>query len=89
MDSCLLDKGSLGYFSSLDIGQSRFQGTECEAISRIRVILQNQQHNYDVLSCGAAPTVGAGKISNICLIGNIFPISNIYPIGNIFLIRNI
>jgi hypothetical protein len=48
MDTCLLDKGSLGYLSSLEVGQSRFQRTECEAISRIRVILQNQQHNYDV-----------------------------------------
>jgi hypothetical protein len=43
----------------------------------------------DTLSCGAAPTTGAGKISNICPIGNIFPISNICPIGNIFPIGNI
>jgi hypothetical protein len=48
MDTCLLDKGSFGYFSSLEVGQSRFQGMECQAISRIRVILQNQQQNYDV-----------------------------------------
>jgi hypothetical protein len=42
-----------------------------------------------VLSCGAAPTAGAGKISNICPIGNICLISNICPIGNIFPISNI
>jgi hypothetical protein len=42
-----------------------------------------------IVSCGAAPTAGAGKISNIlpisniCPIGNIFPISDICPIGNI------
>jgi hypothetical protein len=41
------------------------------------------------LSCGAAPTAGADKISNILPIGNIFPISNICPIGNIFPISNI
>jgi hypothetical protein len=50
---------------------------------------------YENLSCGAAPTAGAGKISNIlpisniCPIGNIFPINNICPIGNIFPISNI
>jgi hypothetical protein len=37
----------------------------------------------DLLSCGAAPTAGAGKINNILSIGNIYPISNICPIGNI------
>jgi hypothetical protein len=41
------------------------------------------------LSCGAAPTAGAGKISNICPIGNIYSISNIFPIGNICPIDNI
>jgi hypothetical protein len=47
------------------------------------------------MSCGAARTAGACKISNIlpisniCPIGNIFPISNICPIGNIFPIGNI
>jgi hypothetical protein len=47
------------------------------------------------MSCGAAPTAGAGKISNIlpisniCPIGNIFPINNICPISNIFPISNI
>jgi hypothetical protein len=48
--------------------------------------------NAQVL-CGAAPTAGAGKISNILPIGNIFPIGfpigNICPIGNIFPIGNI
>ena len=47
------------------------------------------------MSCGATPTAGAGKISNIlpisniCPIGNIFPISDICPIDNIFPIGNI
>jgi hypothetical protein len=36
-----------------------------------------------ILSCGAAPTAGAGKISNILPISNICPIGNIFPIGNI------
>jgi hypothetical protein len=46
-------------------------------------------------SCGATPTAGAGKISNIllisniCSIGNIFPIDNIFPISKIFSIGNI
>jgi hypothetical protein len=41
------------------------------------------------LSCGAAPTAAAGKISNILLISNIYPIDNIFSIGNIFPISNI
>jgi hypothetical protein len=35
------------------------------------------------MSCGVAPTAGAGKISNILPISNICPIGNIFPIGNI------
>jgi hypothetical protein len=65
----------------------------------LKFLFQTNKHysyNYifnifkDGLSCGAAPTAGAGKISNIlpisniCPIGNIFPISNIFPIGNIW-----
>jgi hypothetical protein len=35
------------------------------------------------LSCGAAPTADAGKISNILPISNICTIGNIFPISNI------
>jgi hypothetical protein len=63
-----------------------------EAASRNGIISGLVSH---LVSCGTAPTAGAGKISNIlpisniCPIGNIFLISNICLIGNIFPISNI